>query len=116
MVSRGVFYIVTAILFVIGIALMLYQHIVFEIPFLPGQQRTVWSVEAKVEFEPIESNAVTVNLALPGVQPGFSQIKQNTSSIGFGTSYITKRITQLTYNGPNVILSAYRLFITKLTF
>ena len=90
MVSRGVFYIVTAILFVIGIALMLYQHIVFEIPFLPGQQRTVWSVEAKVEFEPIESNAVTVNLALPGVQPGFSQIKQNTSSIGFGTSYITK--------------------------
>ena len=71
MVSRGVFYIVTAILFVIGIALMLYQHIVFEIPFLPGQQRTVWSVEAKVEFEPIESNAVTVNLALPGVQPGF---------------------------------------------
>ena len=31
MVSRGVFYIVTAILFVIGIALMLYQHIVFEI-------------------------------------------------------------------------------------
>ena len=66
------------------------MHIVFEIPFLPGQQRTVWSVEAKVEFEPIESNAVTVNLALPGVQPGFSQIKQNTSSIGFGTSYITK--------------------------
>ena len=90
MVSRGVFYIVTAILFVIGIFLMLYQHFTFEIPFLPGQQRQVWSVEAKIEFTPQGNEPVTVNLALPGVQPGFSQIRQNTSSIGFGTSYINK--------------------------
>ncbi len=90
MVSRGVFYIVTAILFITGLLLMIYQHITFEIPFFPGEQRQVWSVEAKVEFEPSGSSA-TVDLALPAIQPGFTQLSQSTASIGFGTSYVLKQ-------------------------
>lgn len=91
MVSRGVFYIVTAILFVTGLLFMVYQHVTFEIPFFPGQQREVWSVEAKVEFEPNNSGAATVDLALPAIQPGFTQLSQSTASIGFGTSYVLKQ-------------------------
>lgn len=91
MVSRGVFYVVTAILFITGLLLSLYQHFTFEIPFLPGSQRQVWTVEAKIEFEPNSNNAATVDFALPALQPGFTQLSQNTASVGFGTSYVTKK-------------------------
>ena len=90
MVSRGVFYIVTAILFVTGLLFMIYQHVTFEIPFFPGEQRQVWSVEAKVEFEPSDK-AATVDLALPAIQPGFTQISQSTASVGFGAAYVLKQ-------------------------
>ncbi len=90
MVSRGVFYVVTAILFVTGILLMAYQHVTFEIPFLPGEQRTVWQVEAKVEFEPQGSAPATVDLVIPDEQPGFFQLSQTTASIGYGSTYIQK--------------------------
>lgn len=89
MVSRGVFYVVTAALFIAGLLLMAYQHVTFEIPFLPGTQRTVWQVEAKVEFEPTGGPA-TVDLAIPDVQPGYFQLNQNTASIGYGSTYIQK--------------------------
>lgn len=89
MVSRGVFYVVTAILFVVGLLLMIYQHLTFEVPFFPGSQRQVWTVEAKIEFEPNNSSA-KVDFALPAIQPGFTQLKQTTASVGFGTSYIQR--------------------------
>ncbi len=91
MVSRGLFYIVTAILFVTGLLFMIYQHVTFEVPFLPGDQREVWSVEAKVEFDPTGNGAATVDFSLPAVQPGFTQLSQSTASVGFGTSYVMKQ-------------------------
>lgn len=90
MVSRGVFYVVTAILFITGILLMAYQHVTFEIPFLPGDQRTVWQVEAKVEFEPLGNTPATVDLVIPDEQLGFFQLSQTTASIGYGSTYIKK--------------------------
>lgn len=89
MVSRGVFYIVTAILFVVGLLLMIYQHLTFEVPFFPGSQRQVWNVEAKIEFEPTNS-ASKVDFALPAIQPGFTQLQQTTASVGFGTTYVQR--------------------------
>ncbi len=91
MVSRGVFYVVTAILFVTGLLLMAYQHVTFEIPFLPGAQRTVWQVEAKVEFEPVGNSPATVDLVIPDEQPNFFQLSQTTASIGYGSTYIKKQ-------------------------
>lgn len=90
MVSRGVFYVVTAILFVTGILLMAYQHVTFEIPFLPGVQRTVWQVEAKVEFEPLGNMPVTIDLVIPDEQPHFFQLGQTTACIGYGSTYMQK--------------------------
>ena len=52
MISRGVFYVVTAILFMAGVLLITYQHIVYEVPFLPNEERQMWTVEARIEFEP----------------------------------------------------------------
>ena len=48
MISRGVFYVVTAILFMAGVLLITYQHIVFEVPFLPNEERQMWTVEARI--------------------------------------------------------------------
>ncbi|MGN1280524.1 MAG: inactive transglutaminase family protein [Succinivibrio sp.] len=90
MVSRGLFYFVTAILFLAGILLIAYQRITFNIPFTPDVQKEIWTVEAKVEFEPKDNDASEVVLALPAVQPGFTELKQNTASLGYGVNYVNK--------------------------
>lgn len=90
MVSRGVFYFVTAALFLVGLCLIAYQHINFEVPFIPGQERQLWTVEAKIEFDAQLNEPVTVAFALPAVQPGYSQVKQSTSSLGYGVNYVDR--------------------------
>lgn len=90
MVSRGLFYFVTAVLFLVGILLIAYQKITFDVPFTPNLKKEIWTVEAKVEFEPKKDAAAEVILALPAVQPGFTQIKQNTASLGYGVNYVRR--------------------------
>jgi hypothetical protein len=90
MVSRGIFYFVTAILFLAGILLIAYQRITFDVPFVPNLTREIWTVEAKVEFEPNIGEASEVKLSLPAVQPGFTQLQQNTASLGYGVNYVKK--------------------------
>ena len=90
MVSRGVFYLVTFALFLLGVLLTLYQHFTFELPFYPGATRDIWTIEARIDFEPMPGAAATVDLAIPGVQPGFTQLRQSTSSLGYGSSYIVR--------------------------
>ncbi len=90
MASRGLFYFVTAVLFLVGILLIAYQKITFDVPFTPNIKKEIWTVEAKVEFEPKKDAAAEVILALPAVQPGFTQIKQNTASLGYGVNYVRR--------------------------
>ncbi|MGN0902527.1 MAG: inactive transglutaminase family protein [Succinivibrio sp.] len=90
MISRGLFYFVTAILFLAGILLIAYQKITFEVPFMPDVKKEIWTVEARVEFEPKDNQASELILALPAVQPGFTQLSQNTASLGYGVNYIKK--------------------------
>ncbi len=93
MISRGVFYVVTAILFLAGVLLIAYQHIVFEVPFLPNEERQMWTVEARIEFEPHGDAPAQLLLALPAVQPGFTQLRQTTASLGYGVDYIKSKGT-----------------------
>ena len=90
MVSRGLFYFVTAILFLAGILLIGYQRVTFDIPFVPSDERQIWTVEARVEFEPKDNAATEVILALPAVQPGFTQLEQTTARLGYGVNYVKK--------------------------
>ena len=90
MVSRVLFYFVTAILFLAGILLIGYQRVTFDIPFVPSDERQIWTVEARVEFEPKDNAATEVVLALPAVQPGFTQLEQTTASLGYGVNYVKK--------------------------
>lgn len=86
MASRTPFYILVGLLFIAGISLTLYRHIVLEIPWLPGETRQTWSIEAKVDFD-ANGEEVIASLAIPGTQPGFTQLNQQTASPGYGLSY-----------------------------
>ncbi len=90
MVSRGLFYFVTAALFLAGILLVAYQKITFDVPFTPNVKNHVWTVEARVEFEPVIGQTTEVLLSLPAIQPGFTQLEQITASLGYGVSYVSR--------------------------
>ena len=41
MYSRKPFYLIVAALFLVGLALMLHRHFVYEVPWLPGEKRQI---------------------------------------------------------------------------
>lgn len=92
MISRGVYYLVVALLLLTGISLMVYQHINFEIPWLPKQENIVWNIEAKISFTPVlnsenKTTAAHVSFAIPEEQPGFKIINETTASPDYGLSF-----------------------------
>ncbi len=89
MVSRRPFYIVVAMLYILGIALVVYRHVAFDVPLLPGEYRNVWSAEAKVEFD-ATGGPVMASLALPDTQEGFTHVDENAASPGYGLSFVNK--------------------------
>lgn len=86
MASRAPFYALVLLLLIAGIALTMHRHLAYDIPWLPGETRTSWSIEAKVDFD-AEGEEVIASLAIPGTQPGFTKLNQQTASPGFGLSY-----------------------------
>ncbi|WP_048306545.1 inactive transglutaminase family protein [Halomonas sp. PR-M31] len=85
--SRVPFYLLVGVLLVAGIAVTIYRHVAFEVPWVPGEQRQVWEVEAQVNFI-AEGESAKVNLALPSNQEGFRILTENTGSSGFGLSFL----------------------------
>lgn len=86
MASRTPFYVLVGLLFIAGIGLTLHRHMALDIPWLPGETRQTWSIEAKVDFV-AEGEEVIASLAIPGTQPGFTQLNQQTASPGYGLAY-----------------------------
>ncbi len=89
MTSKTPFYILVGLLFVAGIAMTIQRHLAFEVPFTPGVKRTVWSIDAKIEFN-ADGKEVLASLATPVSQPGFTLLHQNAASPGYGLSFIEK--------------------------
>ncbi|MCE2596676.1 UUP1 family membrane protein [Motilimonas cestriensis] len=87
MTSRAPFYILVSLLFITGLALTIQRHISHEVPLTPGVKRTVWSVDAKVEFF-ANGDKVKASLATPMSQPGFTVLHQNAASPGYGLNFI----------------------------
>ncbi len=86
MASRTPFYVLVGLLLIAGIGLSLHRHIALDIPWLPGETRQTWSIEAKVDFT-ADGEEVIASLAIPGTQPGFTQLNQQTASPGYGLAY-----------------------------
>ncbi|MDZ7782270.1 MAG: inactive transglutaminase family protein [Halioglobus sp.] len=86
--SKLTFRVVLVLLALSGIATAVLRHLETGIPFLPGQQRTVWLVEARIDFE-ATGEPVTASLSLPDrVVPGFELFEEQAASPGYGFSIV----------------------------
>ncbi len=83
------FYLLVLLLVGLGMGSAIYRHINLEIPWLPGETREVWSVEARLEFS-ADGDPIVAQLAIPESQPGFTLLEQGTASPGYGLSYLTE--------------------------
>lgn len=85
--SRLPFYVTVGVLVVAGIALTVHRHLVFEVPWLPGEQRQIWDIEALVSFN-ARGEPALVDLALPSSQDNYRLIGENTASPGYGLAFL----------------------------
>ncbi len=85
--SRVPFYLIVASLVVAGLATAWARHVEMELPFWPGEQRPVWLVEARVDFQ-ATGDQVLVSLDLPDNPPGFRLHTEHATSPGYGFSII----------------------------
>jgi hypothetical protein len=90
MISRHPFYLLLACLYLLGLSAMVYRHWAMEIPWLPGQQRDLWSIEAKVTFTS-DGAEVLASLAIPKDQIGFTRISHTAASPGYGLNFVSRR-------------------------
>ena len=49
--SRTFFFVLVAGLLLLGIFQTVQRHVAFDIPWLPGETRTIWNIDAKIDFE-----------------------------------------------------------------
>ncbi|MCK7545755.1 inactive transglutaminase family protein [Marinobacter bryozoorum] len=85
--SRYPFYLAIFLLIAAGIALAVTRHVQLGIPWLAGEQKPVWMVEARIDFE-ATGEEVLVSLNVPDNPPGFRVLSQQAASPGYGFSLI----------------------------
>lgn len=87
MIQRLPFYALITLLLVAGLVTAWLRHTTTGVPLLPGEQKTVWLVEARVDFV-ATGGEVSVRLDLPDHPPGFRLIREHAASPGYGFSII----------------------------
>ncbi|MGR5138042.1 inactive transglutaminase family protein [Vibrio jasicida] len=87
MTSRIPFYLSIILLVIAGIALSVFRHQNYGVPWTPGETRQIWDVEARIEFN-ANGNEVKASLAAPHTQNGYTLIGESASSPGYGVSYV----------------------------
>ena len=85
--ARWPFYSLIAVLLVTGLVMSIYRHISYQVPFLPGETLTTWSIEARVEFT-ADNGPVKVKLARPYNQQGYARLAESSASSGYGVAYL----------------------------
>ena len=71
-----------------GLVIASLRHVETGIPFFPGEEQTVWFVEARVDFR-ARGEPVTAVLSLPGrFLPGFDMVEEQAASPGYGFAII----------------------------
>jgi hypothetical protein len=86
--SRVQVALIAGLLISLGVGLTLYKAVNFGFPLLPGQYRDVWTVETKTSFQPSSNGPVEVELVLPTLLAGWSNLDEHFASSGFGFSVV----------------------------
>ncbi len=81
--QRIPFYAMVLGLIVAGLVTAWLRHTTTEVPFLPGEQKPVWLIEARIDFM-ATGGQTTVRLDLPDDAPGFRLIREQAASPGYG--------------------------------
>ena len=81
--SRTPFYIATLLLITAGALLAVLRHQTMGVPWLPGKQKPVWLVEARIDFQ-AWNEPVTLSLNIPDATPGFRILSEQAASPGYG--------------------------------
>lgn len=88
--QKRTFYTILTLLALSGILIAVLRHFATGTPFLPGQERSVWLVEARVDFD-ATGGPVSASLSLPDVQtPGFQLFEEQAASPGYGFAILTE--------------------------
>lgn len=82
--QKRTFYTILVLMALSGIAIAVLRHVMTGTPLLPGREKSVWLVEARVDFV-ANGGPVTASLSLPDVQsPGFELYAEQAASPGYG--------------------------------
>tara|TARA_R110001592_G_scaffold272813_2_gene539630 strand:+ start:6924 stop:8462 length:1539 start_codon:yes stop_codon:yes gene_type:complete len=114
--ARIFFFTLVAGLFFLGIFQTVQRHLAFDIPWLPGETRSVWNIDAKIEFE-ATGRPVLASLTTPNSQAGYTQISQNAASPGYGLSFLYEennpqaQWTIRKINGPQTLYYNIQLLV-----
>jgi len=88
--SRLTFHAVLVVLALCAILVAVLRHMETGIPFIPGQEKSIWLVEARVDFV-AKGGALDASLSLPDKQlPGFELYEEQSASPGYGFSIVTE--------------------------
>ncbi len=85
--SRLPFFFAIFLLITAGITLATLRHLELGIPWLSGEQRPVWMLEARVDFE-ARDEPVLASLSIPDDPPGFRLLSEQAASPGYGFSVV----------------------------
>ena len=81
--QRATLWFIVLLLTAVGLGTAVLRHTVTGLPWLPGEHRDLWLVEARVDFVAL-GEPVTVSLSIPDEIPGFTRISEQAASPGYG--------------------------------
>jgi hypothetical protein len=88
--QKRTFFTILVLMALAGILIAVLRHIATGTPYLPGQERSVWLVEARIDFE-ADGGPVTASLSLPDAKmPGFELYQEQAASPGYGFVILTE--------------------------
>lgn len=82
--NKFLFFLIILIFAIFGITTAVLRHFETGIPFLPGKKSAIWSIEAKLEFDPKKDEAITVDFSLPDFDNGYEILKEFGASNSYG--------------------------------
>ena len=85
---RYTFYAILSILTILAIFIAYQRYTYTHIPLIPGESKSIWLIEAKIEFEPKKNKPVLVSLNIPNQVPGYSIFFEQSSSAGYGFNIV----------------------------
>ena len=82
------FYAMVLLIAVLGILMAAMRHLETGIPLIPGVEKSVWLVEARIDFR-ASGGEVSASFSLPEKIPGFELYTEQAASPGYGFSIVT---------------------------